>query len=743
MLLYQPPFLMVDALTVFPDHADPEAFYYVVSVPELVLEADGPAFWATAILPAVAISAEPAGAEPEIGRAMISFDVQLAAPPLALENVQKEIRRRWGREAKRLEPAPLSRGKASLAVARPGAGEASKDIFVYEGHSPSLIGDNRAAFAVAAQGQEAQVLVASLAVGHVPAVVTYELEFLGLAPSFEARMTVHWSSVYQRFRERELSNFIFASDEVDRTIEELEEKRAIEIDVKELDPEGAKAATKSLFDELKSQVIKKLFENPLQAGDVPVEERIGRGVRDVLTSVLPGVSHSLRQLDQTFLADAVIDLHEQQVHSYPAYPQSTLAGLVQRAGGVEGRLKFVRLDDLPHRVEEVLVEMAGGAARLGVRSVLLQVQVHSPGEEEPLLDESVLLEGPEPGRQVLRFRRRGTDEPSLRYRAEMTMDPALAPEGRERWTFDWQAVEGQRIWFNPEEWLDVADLRLEVDDPAVFDVPARVEMEVEAWLPGDVEPFRRAHFDFGKDAMSRELSVVVPEGRAPVFRGRETFRRQGEPDFVREIPSIEGAVHRIMNPFGQAWSMEIRAVASWDNTEALFAALRVWDPARRVWLRDEHRFSQQEPVYTLRFATSPETPRKAEAQVSRVGRDGSIVRGPWKDLVGPVVAVTDAVEPVRRVRVTLMAPQFAELRVRKAWAELEYHDPAQGIDETAKLELPGAGAVADWVHPFRDPSHPGYRFRLRATGESGERYNAPWTDGAADDLELVLPPSAW
>src|SRR4051794_11568763 len=278
MLNAQPPYLMVDATTVFTDHADPEAFYYMISVPELVRDSGEPAFWATSILPSVSVTSGGAAAQPEVARSTVSFDVQLAISDDALEKLKKEIQKRWGRIPKRLSPVPLRGGKANLAVARPGANEASKDFFIYEGHAPSLMGANRAAFALAAQGEEAQFLTAALSGGSVPAVVSYELEYLGLAPSFHASMVVHWSSVYQQLRERATTNFIFVSSELDKTIETMQETRAIEIQVEELDPEGAKAATKALFDELKSEAVKKLFETPRPVGEVPIEERIGRGV---------------------------------------------------------------------------------------------------------------------------------------------------------------------------------------------------------------------------------------------------------------------------------------------------------------------------------------------------------------------------------------------------------------------------------------------------------------------------------
>lgn len=741
MLFYNPPFLMVGPVTVFPDHADPEAFYYIVSVPQLVVEQGEPAFWATAILPPASVGT-PAAGEQGVGRALVSFDLNLPLPDDPEGLLAKEIQKRWGRAPKRLSPAPLQAGTVTLTVARPNAGEASKQFFVYTGHAPSLVGDNRAALAIAAEGAEAQALVAAMSAGHLAGVVTYDLEFPGLAPSFEARMAVHWKLVYDRFRQRDTTNMIFEASEIDKTIERLEEQHAIEIDVKELDPDGAKAATKSLFDELKSQVMKKLFEAPVPTGEVPIEERIGRGVRDVLTSLMPGTSHTVRELDQIDVSDTVINLREQQVNTYKFYPQSTLAGLLDRAGHAADRLAFVRIEDLPHRVEEVIVEIAGGAPRLGVRGVEVRVQVVSPGQAEPLADESVHLNAVTPERKTVRYRRLGTAEPTVRYQVEMLMDPAQAPGGRERWSFDWRPVAGNRIWFDPEEWLDTAEIRVEIDDPAVFDV-ARVGVDVEAWMPGAAAPLRRANLQFTKDALSQPFSVVVPDDQRPIFKGRETFRRTGEPDFVRDVPEMKGAVHRVMNPFGQSWTMEVRAVSAWVETVSLFAEFRVWDVLRKTFLLAEQQFQKTAPAFTLHFSASLETPRKAEVRVTRVAADGSIVRGPWRDLTGPIVAITDNVVAERRIRATLAAPQFQAAEVQKVSVDLDYEDAPDSIHETGTIDLTRDGMFKDWVHRFPSPARPFYKFRVRARSTNGDRYASGWTESGADDLTITLPANPW
>lgn len=741
MLFYNPPFLMVDQITVFADSVDTETYYYIINVPELVVEQGNPAFWATAILPPANVGTGSPGQQ-DVGRALVSFDINLPLPKDSEDTLRKEIQKRWGHEPKRLVPAPLQSGKASLSVARPNATEPSKEFFVHEGHSPSLIGDNRAAFAIAAEGKEAQALVAAMTVGHLAAVMTYELEFPGLAPSFEASMIVHWRMVYQRFHERNMTNFIFVNDEIDKTIELLHEQHAIEIDVKELDPDGAKAATRSLFDSLKSEVIKKLFESPRPTGDIPIEERIGRGVREVLTSLLPGVSHSLRTLDQNFLSDTTIQLREQQVNTYKFYPQSTLWGLLQRAGAATNRLAFVRIEDLPHRVEEVLVEMAGESARLGVRTVLIRVQAFSPGRDTPLVDETVTLAASATERKSVKYRRLGTDEPVVQYQAEMLLDSATAPGGKERWTFDSKPVKGNRIWFDPETVLDVAEVRLEIDDPAVFDV-ARVDMDIEAVLAGETAPFRTNHVQFSKDLTAVPFTVIVPDDKIATFRGKETFRRVGEADFVRNVPVITGSVHRIMNPFGQSWTMDVRAVSTWVDTVALFGEFRVWDVLRKTWLRAEQQFQKTNPAFTLRLSTSLNTPRKAEVRVTRMSADGTITRGPWKDLTGPVAPITDDVKALRRIRVTLSAPHFEQVGVRKVFVELEYHD--RDVHEVAMppLEFVRDQAVADFVHAFPDPTRPFYKFKVRARGMGGERYAGVWTESGADDLTITLPENPW
>jgi hypothetical protein len=735
MLLYQPPFLTVDRLTLFPDHVDPETFYYLVSVPELVRRGDEPAFWATAILRAVSVSGAAPAAEHDVARMTLSFDTQLAATAAELDLARKTLIERRGREQVKLAPAPLAAGKAILTVARPATPESDREVFVHSGHPPSLIGDNRAAFAAAAAGREAEILAASIHGGHLAAVVAYELDFLGLTPAFRARMKVHWDLVYTHFTERRTENYVFYSDQLEQTIDDLKQTRAVEVEIEELDPELKAEAARSLWNELKAQILEKLFEPAFTAGDAPIEERIGRGVREVLSSLLPGYHHALRTLDQTALSQTTIDLSEQAARIYHHHPQTTLAGLLARAGAAS-RLQIVHLDSLPDRVEEIRIEVAPVFERLGIRRVLVDVEARDDAGAE-LATASYTFDGTDQP-QVFRVRRRGAAEPRLRWRAAVELAPGHAPADLATWAADWREVDGARVYVDPEGWIGVTTLRIELDDPAILALPATVEMHVEARLPGEASPFRSEDLVFTAAHTSQTFTAVVPRGVTAVISGAEVLRRPNEAELRRAFDTITGPVHRIRNPFARAWRMEVHAAATWTATTALVAEFRVWEPARRIWLVAEHRFTAAAPVYTLAFATAPETPLAAEVRLTRITPASLVVRGPWQDLTGRVVRVTDAVEPRRRIRVTVHARRWAELRVKRVSVELEYQVP-DGPLATTLLAFTRDGQVQDWTHDLPDPSRGGYRWRARAIDEDHARWSHPWTDAADDDLAVELP----
>lgn len=577
MLLYDPPFLMIEDVLIHRDSGDPETFYWLKGIPELVSTADGPSIWGTILVPDVAAADDPDA----VNRTTLSFDTEITLAPGQNERLAEAIHDRWGKKPKRLVPAPLSSGTVTLTLATTADFGPGTDVFVHSGHAPSLVADNRAAFAVAADGVEGRLLAAAMMAGSLAATVSYDLTYRGIAPSFRASMKVDWRGVYRRFRERSAENFIFVSDEVDKTITSLKEDSAITIKIEELDPDGATAATKALFDQFREEIMKKLFERPMQFGDVPVEERIAAGIRDIGSSLLPGRHHLLRTLNESALTTTTLDLSEERVRDYPFHPQSTLAGLVADVADIDSHIAFVAMGGLANRPEELRVELSPGSAELGIRFVEVDVTVTSPGASAPLLRQTAILR-PDATSEVLRFRRHGLEEPSATYRLVVHLSPEQAPSGHETISFPEHAVAGNRIFIDPEAWLDIASLRIVVDDPALFSLPARLLVEIRPVVAGVVVEQARQTLELSAAASETRFAIVVDEGQQTAFHLTEIFQKQGEPDHKRVFEHVEPGEHRVMNPFGQSWQMRILGIADWQATDRLFAEFRVWDVERAL-----------------------------------------------------------------------------------------------------------------------------------------------------------------
>lgn len=736
MLFYDPPFLLVEDIVVFRDHADAEAFYWLRAVPRLAREPDGePAFSASVFLP----PSDLAAADPQaVTRTTLSFDTELSMDGATEEGVRLAIEEEWGRRPKILTPVPTSGGQTRLTLAMPVQAEDNPEVFVHQGHAPSLVAANRAAFAVAAEGAEARLLAAGLLRGDPAAVVSYELEYPGLAPSFKASMRVHWDLVYAKLQERSSRSYVVVSDEIEATVESLEDGKEIELDIRELSEEGAGEATKALLHQLREEIMKKLFETPIQMGEVPVEERIARGVRGIVSSLIGGIHHLRRQIDSTALSTTTVDLREQRVRTYTFYPQSTLAGLLAAVPDLRQRISFVDMGLLPGRVETLRIGLMEGSDSYAVRMVEVLLEVRTPPDGALILERTLHLR-PGDAERTVSFRRPGLGEPEATFRLIMHLDPERSPSGRETVVFPPRPVVGGRIWIQPTEWLDLATLRVVIDDLTMFAIPTEVDVEVEALPAPADEPRRIARLTLSSERPEAQHSVVVDEGSRVTFRVREIIRRRGEADHFVEAQGIAPGTYRVMNHTSQSFQMRLRAMADWDRTATLFAELRVWDVERRTFLRDEHSFTAEQRQFILAFSTSPSTPRRAEVRLTRLGTDGSLVKGPWQDLVGPVAVIDDGVEAERRIRTVLEAPGYRQLNPKKVWVELEYAAPSVGLDLATKLTFSGDGDVQDWTHPFPDPTQERFRYRLRARSRSGLRWDAPWTETALDTLRLALP----
>src|SRR5262249_45697844 len=107
----------------------------------------------------------------------------------------------------KLTPIQFRKGSVRLTITKDAADNKGADpatprgvtFFeeVYGATTPSLFGFNRATFAVVLTQEAAVLFEAALKSGISPVGVIYDLEFLGLRPAFNVRITANYKRVYE------------------------------------------------------------------------------------------------------------------------------------------------------------------------------------------------------------------------------------------------------------------------------------------------------------------------------------------------------------------------------------------------------------------------------------------------------------------------------------------------------------------------------------------------------------------
>ena len=232
----------IDGITVFPDHADPLQYYYLPLAPHMTTVKD------------------PAAGNAEVpqfslirfrGRAgtggFLNFDVNIGASEQQLDEIRRTIQNEERlRDMPRIAPVTTVSGtvkllmlgkqsydgtagtKASSSSTPPPTIEGPQFVLKMD-HSatPSLYGNNQAAFSVRLDAAGVTVIEKSLNGEILPIAVVYSLNYLGLRPAYSVRLSIDWNRVQNHMDETYSGGFLFSSVDISNSVDKLVEDRVI------------------------------------------------------------------------------------------------------------------------------------------------------------------------------------------------------------------------------------------------------------------------------------------------------------------------------------------------------------------------------------------------------------------------------------------------------------------------------------------------------------------------------------
>ncbi len=244
MLYLNPPFHIINGVSLFPDHADPLQYYYLPLMPKLTQVRDALTSQRVPQLQLLKYR----GAAGKGG--FLNFDVNIGLEEGTLEDVRARLRQLQRLSAPpRLAPVPVVDGTVKLLLlgrqsgdAPPPTGQPQFVVKVDHAAKPSLYGENQAAFSVQLDESGVTLMEKALLGEMSPIGVVYSLEYLALRPAYSVRLNVNWERVQTRLDETFGGGFLFVSTQIENMVDKLIEERAIVIEADTFVPEGEDSA---------------------------------------------------------------------------------------------------------------------------------------------------------------------------------------------------------------------------------------------------------------------------------------------------------------------------------------------------------------------------------------------------------------------------------------------------------------------------------------------------------------------
>jgi hypothetical protein len=243
MLLFSSGTFTVDGITVFPDHADPNQFWYLPGPVGLESEADStePQFLLIMYAPDVASS----GIK---GTGFLNVTLALKVSDMTQSKIVGEIRTQFPNVSEpRLAPVSFDEGTVQIVAlnmqgsggtsAAPGTGEAVENIL--GASNPELFGNNDALFALTLSDEGATILQQAFADGMTPVGGIYNLKFTGVLPALDVKITCDLKRAYTSFSVDLTASAYFVSAGIDATFEKLRQDGVIKIDVVSLSSDAS------------------------------------------------------------------------------------------------------------------------------------------------------------------------------------------------------------------------------------------------------------------------------------------------------------------------------------------------------------------------------------------------------------------------------------------------------------------------------------------------------------------------
>lgn len=773
MIYLNPPFPLINGISLLPDHLDPTWFYYLPLVPRLTLLPDASSRQGVPQIQLLKFRGT-AGSG-----GFLNFDCNIGVDAAVLDDVADELRSTLHLKDKpKLGPLPVVDGSvrllllgastpeppatsgkhssssasgsssSSAAAAAPAVVGPKFVTRIDQAAHPALYGNNQATFSVSLDAPGVTVLEQALQGEMSPIGVVYSLDYLALRPAYNVHLHIDWDRVQKALDESFGADFLFFSSQIDTAVDKLVENRAIQMDVDTFVPEGEDTTSViSSRDRAVAQVREMITNAFFQPSLDPTKKEpdtwdkaasfFESTSRTAATGGLGG-AFSYKKTDYTRIDKKVLDVNmrERTTVKRSIYPQGHLAGLFQvlRDQHLDlGRFVIpVNLDDPWFQRRQVNVISRANFDEDSVTSLNVQLRYGSDSK-------GVLLEA-----------NHSTDKVDW---ASNLSGGAVQRDVNYQYTVSFKNVDGtQRPPSMDSGQLVTQADNLEIDPRRLYSMvhvpittvgfPWQKYPTVEVQLrytDAENHLHEQQTFLLNSDKGSQDWKIFILNPQLTSFEYKLIHHGADNKDVDNPWVSTDQQQIIIRDPFPMKRSVDVVAAVPWDKVQNVFVDLSYDDPKNAISQQGSVTFSKTDPA-PKSFGVELRDPnqRRVAYDVTILFIDGKMVQIPRSYTLNSRIFVRSDMRGHKIISIRPQNADFAELKIQKVIVNTKYEDISNGLSFENSSAFTKAGDSSSFEFDYVDPNQAKYSYQSSVQFTNGMSRDSDWQSTDAPDLVISV-----
>lgn len=753
MLYLNPPFPVVNGVSMFPDHADPLLFYYLPLAPKLTELTDPQTRQQIPQFQLVKYR----GAAGTGG--FLNFDVNIGVSGDQLDEIARQLEQMLRLKDKPvLSPAPLIDGTVHMMLFgkqtgdKPPAPGAPPDqpqfvLKIDQNAKPALYGDNQAAFSVALDKDGVTVLEAAMQGEMSPIGIVYSLDYLALRPAYTVSINVDWDRVQKHMDESFGANAIFFSSQIDKAVDELVEKRLIDIQVDTFVPEGDDSGVIARRDQAVNEVKEMITDSFFKPSLDPFHQKkddwdkaadfVDRLSRTAATGGMGGDSlFSYKKTDYTRIDKKTLNMkmNERTTVKRSMYPQGHLSGIfrtLKREGLDPG--KFIIEADLDNPFFQRRTVTAISRANFDEDSIssLDAIVKYGDNPQNAVLDpttasktmtwSSILKDGV--------MQRGATVSYKVTFKDANATDRPVVMQSQPQ-TLDIDTFE-----ISPRELYSIVHVKIIA---LGFPWDRYSAVEVQTRYADEANHLKSvATFILQKDKAEASWTLFVLDRTKTSFEYKVFFRAIDNRD--TEMPWVETDQEQVTvrNPFPKQLKVDLAASASlWVDTERVFVDVSYDDPDNGISANKSYTFDKTHSADVFVVDLADTNKRIVSYSVTYMMLNGTVFEVPKSATRLPRIIISRVMKGHKIIQVHPKPVNFAEKNLAKMTVELRYQSPQESASDVFNFD--SKDGVQYFEFDYVDAQAAKYSYQVTYLYTNGLTRATEWLQSESDDLALPV-----